>query len=1443
MFGVLDKFVVDANGRVGIGTIQPLASLDLSQRTDGIILPRTNVISNPLPGMMYIDTSFNSLRIYTNQWVQYDVDTPYITSVNTSNLPNTNSQMLIMGSNFEANQHWILIGSNGTKYYPTVAFNSPSMVTLTRPSVLPQQLVPYKLLIHSVKTGLDYISPSIEITVGVNPTFITSAGSLGNFQVGQNITSNIEATDEVGGGIGNMSVTSGSLPSGVSLSHTNGILDISGTVTGVYVSTTYNFTITATDLGNNTVSRSFSLVVSPLYPNNPWAVLEASNLSLSSGANVSSWGEVRTFTQATTANQPTYFSTGGFSNKPYVFFNRTNSTFLNAGTQTLNVSTNGGFTMMVQVKYTGTAANFERIIDFGNGQASDNIIFARYGTTQNIEANFYVGSTLYENVVTTTTPIVQDEWAIYTFRYIKQSKLQIYKNNTLIKETTMSRDYANRTLTNTYIGRANWADPYLNAQISKLFIYDRNLTDNEMSSLYYYMLGQPVFTSSQPSNISINTNTSGSTITYAFTAISSGGNIVWSITPTTYGTINNSGNLTLTFPQGTTTSGTFTVTATDNNGSATQSWNYNIINEPDLFFFTAHTFTNATATGRSGPTLAQIRTAYSSQSWVNNTSYLNMSTQGIQIWTVPKIGVYTIVGGGASGGPIGGTGNIVSAKVTLTLNDKLYIVVGQLSDISVENSAGGGGTFVYLNDISSGTLLLAAGGGGGNNTSWTQPYSNNINANTGTNGLSGGGNTPGSGGTNGGGGGGGTMLSRTGTAGSNGTGGNQGGYQSGGGGGGGMGMNNSATFLGGTGWLNGGFGGGGGTSQVGGCGGGGGYSGGGGGGETNTSSRNVGGGGGSYASASVTNYNNSVGTNNSHGFVTITTGNEYPPIALSSAVTNNAPATITVSGQFYGNGDYVVKASATLDTSNWPPWKAFNKTLKTYDVLYDAWVSDVQYSTTSPYAALGSAPLTTVSGSQVQGAWMEIKMPSAIILTSYLLAPRNRYPDEAPTVWVIAGSQDGTTWYTVNSQSSQTTWPLYGNIYTFTNSTQYTYYRIIIQNTNGTSSGYTSIGEWRLFNDVYALQPVITSSQPSNININTNTSGSTFTYTFTATSSGGDIVWSITPTTYGNIDGSGNLTLTFPQGTTASGTFTVTATDDNSYTTQTWNYNIVNLVELFLFTTHTFTNATATGSNGPTLAQIQSAYSSQTWASDTSYLNMTTQGIQIWTVPKTGTYALTVAGAKGGNQNYYVNFGIGNGRTISGNVSLTVGDKLYIVVGHIGVTGYTEGGGGGGTFVYLNDISSNTLLLAAGGGGGSGNSYDPANVNGNTNTNGLQGYNGYLGSGGGFMGGTNGGGGLGGSNGSNGTGGAGNSSGSGGGGGMGMNSSATFIGGGSNGGFGGGGGRYNNAGGGGGGYSGGGGSTGGSGGGGGSYGAPSVTNYNNNVGTNTSNGYVTITIQ
>lgn len=104
-------------------------------------------------------------------------------------------------------------------------------------------------------------------------------------------------------------------------------------------------------------------------------------------------------------------------------------------------------------------------------------------------------------------------------------------------------------------------------------------------------------------------------------------------------------------------------------------------------------------------------------------------------------------------------------------------------------------------------------------------------------------------------------------------------------------------------------------------------------------------------------------------------------------------------------------------------------------------------------------------------------------------------------------------------------------------------------------------------------------------------------------------------------------------------------------------------------------------------------------------------GIQLWTIPHTGTYKIETWGAQGGANYHTQRVRGGYGAYMSGEFELTKGETLRILVGQRGLDGTTDdfascptnqkqgagGSGGGGTFVVKSD---NTPLIIAGGGGG-----------------------------------------------------------------------------------------------------------------------------------------------
>lgn len=171
---------------------------------------------------------------------------------------------------------------------------------------------------------------------------------------------------------------------------------------------------------------------------------------------------------------------------------------------------------------------------------------------------------------------------------------------------------------------------------------------------------------------------------------------------------------------------------------------------------------------------------------------------------------------------------------------------------------------------------------------------------------------------------------------------------------------------------------------------------------------------------------------------------------------------------------------------------------------------------------------------------------------------------------------------------------------------------------------------------------------------------------------------------------------------------------------------------LYEFTTADFTTAGATGRLGPTQEDLDVAYV----GTDIEGQIISDNGIQLWTVPKSGTYRIETYGAQGGKGANSAGKQGGKGANIAGTFTLSKGTTLNIVVGQEGLQGLgnanCNASGGGGSFVYEGGIGSDGLLMAAGGGGGGSSANYVSNVLGDANVseNGNSAYGLYAGKGG-----------------------------------------------------------------------------------------------------------------
>lgn len=99
---------------------------------------------------------------------------------------------------------------------------------------------------------------------------------------------------------------------------------------------------------------------------------------------------------------------------------------------------------------------------------------------------------------------------------------------------------------------------------------------------------------------------------------------------------------------------------------------------------------------------------------------------------------------------------------------------------------------------------------------------------------------------------------------------------------------------------------------------------------------------------------------------------------------------------------------------------------------------------------------------QHSAAWMRFQSNTSNVVVKYTLTSANDVPNRDPRNWTLQGSNNGTSWTTLNTQTNQTFASRFlTKTYTFTNSTAYTYYRLNV--TAVQSGSQMQLAEWELF--------------------------------------------------------------------------------------------------------------------------------------------------------------------------------------------------------------------------------------------------------------------------------------------------------------------------------------------------------------------------------------------
>lgn len=114
-----------------------------------------------------------------------------------------------------------------------------------------------------------------------------------------------------------------------------------------------------------------------------------------------------------------------------------------------------GFTFSVWAEMTATPGSWERVLDLGNGQGIDNLIFGREGTTDNMVYQSNAAG-VYNAGVRASGAISAGVWTNFAFT-LTGPNAAVYRNGVKVASGTDGTPARNLLRMNNWLGRPNWS--------------------------------------------------------------------------------------------------------------------------------------------------------------------------------------------------------------------------------------------------------------------------------------------------------------------------------------------------------------------------------------------------------------------------------------------------------------------------------------------------------------------------------------------------------------------------------------------------------------------------------------------------------------------------------------------------------------------------------------------------------------------------------------------------------------------------------------------------------------------------------------------------------------------------------------------------------------------------------------------------------------------------
>ena len=213
----------------------------------------------------------------------------------------------------------------------------------------------------------------------------------------------------------------------------------------------------------------------------------------------------------------------------------------------------------------------------------------------------------------------------------------------------------------------------------------------------------------------------------------------------------------------------------------------------------------------------------------------------------------------------------------------------------------------------------------------------------------------------------------------------------------------------------------------------------------------------SCVGSNITNINyNNISTNKPN-ITSITINMEtrpYPPVYFTDPVTTYTTpnASNTVNSTLYGRGTYVATPGSVFSSGTAP-----NITYQHLYYIYGGapslnpsfsqWTSSFGiFNSSGAYTGLIK---TTINSTPISGETATLKFPYLVVITSYSLTSSSApYHNYMMKDWVLCGSIDGINYTQLHSPTNVVWGASDTRVYSFANSTEYLFYRIVIKSTN-----------------------------------------------------------------------------------------------------------------------------------------------------------------------------------------------------------------------------------------------------------------------------------------------------------------------------------------------------------------------------------------------------------